>query len=74
MKDIIIVTKKGGENKKLLAIKNVNKTTMMDIAKVLSAIDLKSKYSWAISNTNIDTTGNLGLIGIIKYWRRASQI
>lgn len=36
-------------------MKNINKTTRTKVAKVLSAIDLNSKYSWAIRNTNINT-------------------
>ena len=67
MKDIIIVAEKGKKNRKLLAMKNVDKTTMAKIAKVSSAMDLGSKYCWAINNADIDVTRDQGLIGIKKY-------
>ena len=54
---------------KLLAMKNIDKTTIIEITKILNAIDLGSKYSWAINNTNIDAARNLRLITIKKYWR-----
>ena len=47
---------------------------MAEVVKVLSAIDLESKYSWVISNIDMDTTGDLGIISIKKYWWHASQI
>lgn len=50
---MIIVIKRDKKNKKLLAIKNVSKTAIAKVTKVLSAINFKNKYSWAISNTNI---------------------
>ncbi len=71
MKDVILVTERGGE---LLAIENVDKTTIAEVAKMSSAIDLGSKYSWAISNADIDTAEDLGLTSIKKYWRHAGQI
>lgn len=37
------------------------------VAKVLNAIDLRNKHSWAINNANIDITRNLGLNSIKKY-------
>ncbi len=74
IKDVIAVAEKGRENKELLAMENVDKTAMAEVAKVLSAIDLGSKHSWTISNTDIDAAGDLGLISIKKYWRRAGQI
>ena len=67
MKDLIAVAKKGGENKNLLAMENVNKTAMAEVAKVSSAIKLGSKHSWIISNADIDAAENLGLISIEKY-------
>lgn len=74
MKDLIVVTEKSGENKELLAMENANKIEMVEVVKVLSIIDLESKYSWAISNADMHAAGDLGLIGIKKYWRRAGQI
>ena len=67
MKNIIAVADRGEENKELLAIENINKTAIAKVAKVSNAINLRSKYSWAISNADMDTIGNLGLIGIKKY-------
>ena len=42
IKNIIVVAKKSGENKELLAIKNVNKTGMANVVKISSVIDLES--------------------------------
>ena len=74
MKKVIAMAEKDRENKELLTIKNVDKTAMAKFAKVLSAIDLRSKHSWAISNADIDVAGNLRLIGIKKYWTYAGQV
>ena len=67
MKNIITLTEKSGENKKLLAIKYIDKTAMVEMAKVSSTIDFVNKHSWAISNADIDVVGDLELIGIKKY-------
>ena len=67
MKDVIAVVEKDRDNKKLLAKKNVDKIAMAKVAKILGVIDLESKHSWAISNSDIDAVGNLRLIGIKKY-------
>ncbi len=48
-------------------MENVDKTAIAEVTKVLSAIDLGSKHSWAINNTDMDIAGNLGLTGIKKY-------
>ena len=45
IKDVIAMAKRDGENKKLLAMENVDKTAMAEVAKVLSAIDLGNKHS-----------------------------
>ncbi len=71
MKDMILVAERVGE---LLAMENVDKTTISKVAKVSSTIVLRNKHSWAISNTDMDITKDLGLISIKKYWKRASQI
>ncbi len=71
MKNMIAVAEKG---KELLAIENIEKTVIAEVAKVSSAIDLGSKHSWAISNADMDTTRNLKLTGIKKYWRHTGQI
>ncbi len=71
MKDVISVAERDGE---LLAMENVDKTAIAEVAKVSSAIDLGSKHTWEISNADIDVAEDLGLTGMKKYWRRASQI
>ena len=48
-------------------MKNADKIAMTDVAKVLNVIDLRNKYSWAISNVNMDAIRDLRLIGIKKY-------
>ncbi len=71
MKDVILVVERGRE---LLAMKNVDKTVIAEVAKEWSTIDLGSKHSWAISNADMDAAENLGLTGIKKYGRRVGQI
>lgn len=44
MKNVIAVAKKGEENKQILVMKNADKTTMAEVAKVLSIIDFESMY------------------------------
>lgn len=55
-------------------MKNANKIAMAEVAKVLSTIDLRSKHSQAIINTDIHTVGDPRLIYIKKYQRRIRQI
>ena len=64
---MIAVVKKDKENKELLAMENTDKTAIVEIAKVSNAIDFRSKHSWAINNTDIDSAKNLRLIDIQKY-------
>ncbi len=45
MKDMIVVAEKGGKNKELLAIDNVDKTAIAEVAKVSNTIYLGSKHS-----------------------------
>ncbi len=71
MKDIIAVAER---NRELLAMENVDKTVIAEVAKVSSAIDLGNKHSWAISNADMDVARDLRLTGIKKYWRRIGQI
>ena len=42
---MIVMAKRDRENKKLLIIENIDKTTMAKVAKVSSTINLKSKHS-----------------------------
>lgn len=74
MKNVIVTAKKGRENGRPLAIENVDKTAMAEVAKVSSAINLGNKYSQIISNADIDTARYLRPTGIKKYWKCASQI
>ncbi len=67
MKDVIAMAERGGENIELLVIDNADKTTVAEFTKMSSIIDLRSKHSWAISNTNMDATRDLGRIGIKIY-------
>ena len=67
MKDVIVVVEKDRKNEGLLATKNADKTAMAKVSKISSAINLGNKYSYVISNTDIDATGDLGLTDIQKY-------
>ena len=67
MKDIIALIEKSGENKELSIIENADKTVMVEVAKVSSAINLESKYNWAISNADMDAAEDLKLVDIKKY-------
>ncbi len=64
MKDMIVVAEKGLENKELLVIENINKIAMAEVTKVSSTIDLRNKYSWIISNIDINVAKNLRRISI----------
>ena len=64
---MIAAVERDSENGGPLAMENVDKTAIAEVAKILSAINLGNKYSWAISNADIDVTGNLGLTSIKKY-------
>ena len=67
MKNVIAVVEKDRENKELLAMENVDKTTIAEVVKVLNAIDLKNKHNSAISNADMNVAGYLGLISFKKY-------
>lgn len=67
-----VVAKKNKENKKLLALKNADKTAIVEVAKVLNSIDLSNEHSWVISNADINIARDLKLIDIKKYWRHIS--
>lgn len=47
-------------------MQNIDKTTIIKIAKVLSAINLNDKYIQVISNNNIDAVKDFELINIKK--------
>lgn len=52
MKDMITVTKKSGKNLRLLAEK-VKKIAMTKVTKMITVINIGSKYSYIISNIDI---------------------
>lgn len=45
IKNIIILVQKGRNNEKLLIIKNIDKTVITKITKILSAINFDDKYN-----------------------------
>ena len=45
IKDLIVAAERNGKNKELLTKKNVDKTIIAEIAKVLSAINFENKHS-----------------------------
>lgn len=48
-------------------MENIDKISIAKVAKVLNVINLSSKYSWAISNIDINITRDLELTDIKKY-------
>lgn len=74
MKDMITAIKGDKKNKELLVIKNVNKTVMIEVAKVSSTIDFSNKYGQAINNADMNATRDVELTDIKKYWRYIGQI
>lgn len=73
MKFIIITAEKDKENQELLA-KKMDKTTMVEVIKILAAIDIGKKFRQTIINTNIDAIEDLELISIKKYQKYTTQI
>lgn len=67
MKNMIAVAKRDKENKKPLIIENINKSVIIKVTKVSNTIDFDNKYSWVISNMDIDTIRDLKLTDIKKY-------
>lgn len=74
MNDIIVVVEINRKNKELLTQKNVDKTAIVGITKVLNVIDLSNIYSWAINNTDMDTARGFRPTDFKKYQRCISQI
>ena len=74
IKDMIAAAKRGRKNGEPLAMENVDKTVMGELAKVSNTIDLGNQYIQAISNGDIDVARDLELTSIKKYWRCAGQI
>lgn len=72
IKDVII-SKKVREEKILL--KDIaNTIAPAKVAQVLGFIDFIRKYNWAMSDADLNTTKELGLTGIKKYYRYAGQV
>lgn len=74
IKNLIAIAKKDRKNRELLVIENKNKTAMVKVAKVSSVIDLGNKYSWVISNINIEIARDSRLTSIKQYWKCIGQI
>lgn len=74
MKYVIILAKKSKDHKGLLAIENIDKITIAEIAKVLNTIDLHGKYNWAISNGDINAAEDLRLTNIKNYQKGIGKI
>lgn len=55
-------------------MKNINKTLIAKVVKILSIINLNNKYDQAISNNNINVIKDLRLTNTKKYWRCIGQI
>lgn len=70
MINMIILAQKNKANEGLLVIENVDKTLIIEITKMLKAINLNNKHSQNINIVN----KNLKLIDIKKYWKYVSQI
>lgn len=73
MKKLIAAAEKDRENRRSLAIKNINKIAMVEIAKMLNVIDLNSRYMWVMNNVDIYTAIDLRLTNIKKYKRSAGK-
>lgn len=57
---MVVMAKKDRKNKQQLIMKNlIDKTAIVEITKMSNIIDHESKYSWAISNANINEARNL---------------
>lgn len=56
IKDVIALTERDRENKKLLTMEYIDKTAIAEVTKVLNIINLDNKYNWIIININIDAT------------------
>lgn len=60
MKYMMVVAKRSRKNKNQLAIQNLlDKTTITKVSKVSSVIKFNNKYSWAISNIELDIARDL---------------
>lgn len=51
---MIILAKKSKDKERPLAIKNIDKIVIAKIIKLSSVINFNNKYSWVISNGDID--------------------
>lgn len=55
-------------------MENIDEIALAEGTKTSSLMDFDNKYIWAISNININAARDLGLIGIKKHSKLASQI
>lgn len=65
MKDVIILEKV--RKKEKLSESRVDITILLEVAQILSPIDLARRYKYVMSNADIDTAKELGLIEVKKY-------
>ena len=72
MKDGIILEK--AREKKELSRSIVDTIAPAEVAWALSPVNLAGRYTWAISNADLDEANELGLTGIKKYWWRTGQV
>lgn len=52
----------------------VDITVPAKVTLALNPIDITGRYKWAMSNIDINVAKELGLTGVMKYWRYDSQI
>lgn len=55
-------------------MRNIDKILLVEVVKMLSLINLNSKYIQVINNININTVKYLGLTNIKKYQKLTCQI
>lgn len=69
----VIILKKIKEKEKLSEdIADIITSVKMALAS--NFIDLIERYKWAISNIDVNTVKEIGLIRVKKYWQHSSQI
>lgn len=64
---MIILAKKGRNNKELLIIKNIVEILIVKVVKMLNIINFYAKHGWFISNGDINIAKILELTSIKNY-------
>ena len=70
---VIIMSEKARKKEKLSESTAVT-TAPAEVARASNFVNLAWRYKWAISNTDMNVAKKLGLTGVKKYWKRASQV